>query len=115
MGQQVSKVPGPAQVVQDAAGAVKDTAVATKEVVAAVGAEDRAANRIQKSENWGRVEDGDTLWDLSERHLGDPYEWATLHAACRRELETDDPDFVLAGSHVTEDCVARARALLRKQ
>jgi len=96
--------------VQGATDAVKGSAGVVKETVAAVGAEDREAIRIQKKEQWGRVEDGDTLWDLSEKYLGDGMEWETLRAACSRELGTEDPLLLLPGSHVTEACVARAQA-----
>lgn len=80
-----------------------------KEVVGAVGAEDREAIRIQKKENWGRVEEGDTFWSLSERYLGDATRWESLAKACRRELG-DDPLLLFPGSHVTEACIDRARA-----
>jgi nucleoid-associated protein YgaU len=92
-----------------AAGAVKDTAGSVKEVIGAVGSEDREAIRIQKKESWGRVEEGDTLWDLSEKYLGDATQWEALQASCSRELGTD-PLLLLPGSHVTEACIARARA-----
>jgi nucleoid-associated protein YgaU len=80
-----------------------------KEVVGAVGAEDREAIRIQKKETWGRVEEGDTFWGLSEKYLGDATKWESLQAACSRELGTD-PLLLLPGTHVTESCIARAKA-----
>lgn len=125
MGQQVSRdaaspsslAESTARAVQGASGAatgaVKETAGTVKEVVAAVGSEDREAIKIQKKENWGRVEEGDTLWDLSEKYLGDPMQWEVLQAACSRELGTD-PLLLLPGSHVTEACIARAQARVQR-
>ncbi|CAK9279057.1 hypothetical protein BDL97_09G078900 [Sphagnum fallax] len=95
--------------VQGATAAAKDAAGNVKEVVGAVGAEEREAIRLQKHENWGRVEEGDTLWSLSEKHLGDPLLWPSLHSACRRELGSD-PLLLLPGTHVTKACIARAQA-----
>jgi nucleoid-associated protein YgaU len=125
MGQQVSReaatggtlAESTARAVQGATGAatgaVKETAGTVKETVAAVGSEDREAIRIQKKESWGRVEEGDTLWDLSEKFLGDPTQWEVLQAACSRELGTDLL-LLLPGSHVTESCIARAQAQLQR-
>lgn len=84
-----------------------------KEGMRAVGSESRQAVWTQK-ERWGRVEEGDTLWSLSEKYLGDASQWETLQSACRRELGTD-PLLLLPGSHVTEACVARARAIAEKR
>lgn len=78
--------------------------------MAAVGAEDREAIRMEKNEHWGRVEEGDTLWGLSAKYLGDSRKWRHLQAGCRKELGSD-PLMLKPGSHVTESCIARAQKL----
>jgi hypothetical protein len=99
--------------VEAAKAVVKETVGTVKETVAAVGSEDREVIRIQKKESWGRVEEGDTLWDLSEKYLRDPTQWEVLQAAFSRELGTDLL-LLLPGSHVTESCIARAQAQLQR-
>lgn len=48
------------------------------------------------------VEAGDTLWDLADEHLGDPYAWPRLHEENRGDPQPDgdaleDPDLIQPG------------------
>ncbi|MFB7896027.1 LysM peptidoglycan-binding domain-containing protein [Streptomyces xiamenensis] len=42
------------------------------------------------------VERGDTLWALSEQHLGDPSQWTALYEE-NQQVIGDDPDLILPG------------------
>ncbi|XP_024519303.1 uncharacterized protein LOC112342160 [Selaginella moellendorffii] len=98
-------------VVSSTVHAVQDATTAATD--AAVGAEQREAIRMENREIWGRIKEGDTLWGLSEKYLGDATKWPHLHAACRKELGPD-PLRLLPGTHITEACIARARESSRK-
>ncbi|MDO5494315.1 MAG: LysM peptidoglycan-binding domain-containing protein [bacterium] len=48
------------------------------------------------------VVEGDTLWDLAERYLGDPFRWPDLHQATKDVVQPDggrnvDPDLIHPG------------------
>jgi nucleoid-associated protein YgaU len=44
------------------------------------------------------VRPGDTLWELSARHLGAPVAWPRLHAA--NEAQVRDPDLIFPGQRL---------------
>ena len=46
-----------------------------------------------------QVVDGDTLWSISRRMLGDPYAWPDIHAANRPAVR--DPDVIRPGQRLT--------------
>lgn len=46
------------------------------------------------------VQEGDTLWGLAERELGDPRRWEELYEA-NRDVIGDDPDLILPGQLLT--------------
>ncbi|KAJ7564129.1 hypothetical protein O6H91_02G003600 [Diphasiastrum complanatum] len=76
------------------------------------GIEPKEAIHIPRDNNWFRVHEGDTLWSLSEKHLGDPTQWRELQSACNLG---SDPLVLLPGSQITEACVARARKMSRRK
>ncbi|MFB7763684.1 BTAD domain-containing putative transcriptional regulator [Streptomyces xiamenensis] len=46
------------------------------------------------------VEAGDSLWELSERHLGDPTQWPAVYQE-NQQVIGDDPDLILPGQELT--------------
>ena len=101
--------PGP----QTAAMAVTDTSAGPSwlglgdRVAAAEGVTARAhahQRTTADSRTWQgyRVRAGDTLWDLADDHLGDPFRWPEIYAASLTVEQPDgrrlhDPDLILPG------------------
>lgn len=52
------------------------------------------------------VQEGDTLWHLSQRYLGDGTQWPYLQSAC--ELDRD-PHYLLPGRPITHHCINKAK------
>jgi hypothetical protein len=62
------------------------------------------AGQHQSKHRWEdyRVTRGDTLWDIADRELGDPYRWPELYGATLTVEQPDgqrltDPDLILPG------------------
>jgi hypothetical protein len=53
-----------------------------------------------------RVQEGDTLWYLSEKYLGDGNKWPYLQSAC--DLDRD-PHHLLPGRPITHHCINKAK------
>jgi hypothetical protein len=51
------------------------------------------------------VVSGDSLWQLADRYLGDPYRWPEIHALNRERVP--DPDLILPGSEIRLPAGAR--------
>nr|NLD41775.1 LysM peptidoglycan-binding domain-containing protein [Actinomycetales bacterium] len=60
------------------------------------------------------VVEGDTLWDIADRYLGDPYKWPDLYEATRGMVQPDggqivDPDLIYPGWVVSVPGVTAAQ------
>lgn len=68
-------------------------------IIPEAGGEHRSS---QSQDSIIEVVPGDTLWDLAEEHLGDPFRWDEVFAANEGVLQADhqrlvDPDLILPG------------------
>lgn len=69
--------------------------------------EDKESAVLEGNEIWSRkVQEGDTLWHLSEKYLGDGTKWPYLQSAC--DLD-QDPRRLQPGRPITNTCVTRAK------